>query len=86
MCYNSRAVIRRALRDHGEAVAEAEAVAMGAAETRLTDIARRAEKAPEADVLRGLEGEAAQVYFAAFDHLIRAQKASGTQWGRSLKI
>lgn len=71
---NSRAVIRRALRDHGEAVAAAQATALEAAETRLTDIARRAERASDADALRGIEGEAARVYFAVFDYLIRAQK------------
>jgi CRISPR-associated protein Cas1 len=80
---NSRAVIRRALRDHGEAVAEAEATALDAAETRLTDIARRTAKAGNADALRGLEGEAAQVYFGVFDHLIRAQKEEFRFAGRS---
>ncbi|HZU90101.1 MAG TPA: type I-C CRISPR-associated endonuclease Cas1c [Stellaceae bacterium] len=80
---NSRAVIRRALRDHGEAVAEAEAMALETAEIRLTDIARRAERAGDADALRGLEGEAAQVYFAVFDHLIRAQKEEFRFAGRS---
>ena len=33
---NQRAVIRRALRDHGEAIAEGESAALGAAEIRLT--------------------------------------------------
>ena len=80
---NQRAVIRRALRDHGEAVAEGESAALGAAEIRLTDIARRAERANDADILRGLEGEAAQVYFAVFDHLIRSQKEAFRFTGRS---
>jgi CRISP-associated protein Cas1 len=80
---NSRAVVRRALRDQGEAVAEAETAALGAAETRLTDIARRVKKARDADSLRGLEGETAQVYFAVFDHLIRAQKEEFRFAGRS---
>jgi CRISPR-associated protein Cas1 len=80
---NSRAVIRRAVRDHGEAVDEADAAALCVAERRLTDIARRAEKTHNADALRGLEGEAAQVYFAVFDHLIRAQKDEFRFGGRS---
>ena len=71
---NQRAVIRRALRDHGERMDAPAAATLEAAERRLTDIARRAERPQAADALRGLEGEAANVYFAAFDALIRAQK------------
>jgi CRISP-associated protein Cas1 len=80
---NQRAVIRRALRDHGEAIEEVENAALGVAEVRLTDIARRAERANDADFLRGLEGEAAQVYFGVFDHLIRSQKEAFRFAGRS---
>src|SRR5262249_11800440 len=64
-------------------IAEVEAAALAAAEMRLTDIARRTEKVRDADALRGLEGEAAQVYFAIFDHLIRAQKDEFRFVGRS---
>jgi len=75
---NQRAVIRRVLRDHGERMEGPAAAALGAAERRLTDIARRAERPvaveQSADALRGLEGEAANVYFGTFDALIRAQK------------
>jgi len=68
---NQRAVLRRALRDHGERLAPPAAVAaLEAAEARLTDIARRAERPQSTDLLRGLEGEAANVYFAVFDALI----------------
>ena len=41
---NQRAVIRRGLRDHREAMGAAAAAALEAAEARLTDIARRAER------------------------------------------
>ena len=57
--------------------------ALDAAERRLTDIARRAERPQTADALRGLEGEAANVYFGAFDGLIRAQKEDFRFAGRS---
>ena len=57
------------------------------AERRLTDIARRAERpvlaAQAADALRGLEGEAANVYFGAFDALIRTQREDFRFDGRS---
>jgi CRISPR-associated protein Cas1 len=71
---NQRAVIRRALRDHGDRLDAPELAALDAAQRRLTDIARRAERPQGADALRGLEGEAAGVYFGNFDALIRAQK------------
>jgi len=67
---NQRAVLRRALRDHGARLAPAAAAALEATERRLTDIARRAERPQGADALRGLEGEAANAYFAVFDQLI----------------
>jgi CRISP-associated protein Cas1 len=80
---NQRAVIRRALRDHGERMEEPASATLEAAERRLTDIARRAERPQGADALRGLEGEAANVYFGAFDALIRAQKVDFRFDGRS---
>ncbi|MEK0082678.1 type I-C CRISPR-associated endonuclease Cas1c [Benzoatithermus flavus] len=80
---NQRAVLRRALRDHGDGMAEEARAAVEAAERRLTDIARRAEKDQGADALRGLEGEAAAAYFAVFDHLIRADEPLFRFRGRS---
>jgi CRISPR-associated protein Cas1 len=71
---NQRAVIRRALRDHGERLEASASATLEAAERRLTDIARRAERPQVADALRGLEGEAATVYFGAFDALVVARK------------
>lgn len=70
---NQRAVIRRALRDHGATLPAAVCEVLTGAEPRLTNIARRALLGTEVAALRGLEGEAAQVYFAAFPHLIRAE-------------
>ncbi len=63
---NQRAVVRRALRDHG-AKPELETVA-----DRLTAIARRVETQQDVDVIRGLEGEAANAYFSIFNQLIVA--------------
>ncbi len=70
---NQRAVVRRALRDHGDSMPAPAGEALAAAERRLTDVARRTVATAEVDVLRGLEGEAAQVYFACFGSLIRVE-------------
>ncbi len=80
---NQRAVVRRALRDHGEGMNAEARAALQAAEIRLTDIARRTLITPEVDSLRGLEGEAAVVYFGVFDHLIRVDDPSLHFKGRS---
>ena len=53
---NQRTVLRRALRDHGEGMAEPARAALAVAEARLTDIARRAQRDQGTDALRGLEG------------------------------
>jgi CRISPR-associated protein Cas1 len=80
---NQRTVIRRALRDHGTGMAAPVRSALESAETRLTDIARRALLRTETAVLRGIEGEAAQVYFSSFDHLILVEDRSFAFTGRS---
>ena len=61
---NARAVLRRALRDHGENDG------LKKAESRLTQYLQRLEKPLPIDELRGNEGEAAASYFAAFPQLI----------------
>jgi CRISP-associated protein Cas1 len=80
---NQRAVLRRALRDHGEALEDEGRCALQKAEARLSDIARRSTRPQPLDAVRGLEGEAGQVYFGVFDHLIRAQKDVFRFAGRS---
>lgn len=80
---NQRTVLRRALRDHGEAIDQACKAALRAAEERLSDVARRTTRPEPLDVIRGYEGEAGQIYFAVFDHLIRAQKETFRFAGRS---
>jgi CRISPR-associated protein Cas1 len=80
---NQRTVVRRALRDHGEAMEAAAASALTAAERRLTDVGRRALIAGDIDSLRGLEGEAGSTYFGIFPMLIRVADAAFGFGGRS---
>ncbi|HTG39368.1 type I-C CRISPR-associated endonuclease Cas1c [Sphingomonas sp.] len=80
---NQRTVIRRALRDH-RAGSSATAVAMlEETELRLGDSARRAARETDIASLRGIEGEAAGAYFAAFDHLVRIEGPAFRFAGRS---
>jgi CRISPR-associated protein Cas1 len=69
--HNQRAVISRAVRDHGESLDEAAHTALKHARERLRRIIERLSNETAQDVLRGLEGEAAQTYFGVFDSLIR---------------
>jgi CRISP-associated protein Cas1 len=71
---NQRAVVMRALRDHGETTADDARSALAAAGDRLGAILRRLEKPLCSDELRGAEGEAGQVYFSVFDFLVRGDK------------
>lgn len=80
---NQRTVLRRALRDHGEAMTLEAAATLHAAEARLTDIVRRTLAVDSVDALRGLEGEAAFVYFHAFPALIRVDDPAFAFGGRS---
>ncbi|PAU77162.1 type I-C CRISPR-associated endonuclease Cas1c [Halomonas salipaludis] len=69
--HNQRAVISRGLRDYGSKLAPAEREGLDRACTRLSRIARDLLREPLTNGLRGLEGEAAQVYFSVFDSLVR---------------
>ncbi len=80
---NQRTVLRRTLRDHGEAMGAPERESLVAAERRLTDVARRTLVAGEVDVLRGLEGEAAVVYFGCFASFVRVDDPAFAFRGRS---
>lgn len=80
---NQRAVIRRALRDHGDNMHSDSRERLRSAEEKLTQIARRAEKPAAVDELRGLEGEAANVYFLIFQDLLRNDDAEFRFNGRS---
>ena len=80
---NQRAVLARAARDHGDGMSDTERAALTAAIDRLAMIVRRTEKLLDGDVLRGAEGEAAQVYFSVFDTLVRGEKPVFAFAGRS---
>lgn len=70
---NSRTVLQRALRDHGDKIAAEE---VRKAVQRLNNCLETVDRANDLDTLRGLEGDAARIYFSVFDHLIVAQKDS----------
>ncbi|MEZ5716847.1 MAG: type I-C CRISPR-associated endonuclease Cas1c [Paracoccaceae bacterium] len=73
---NQRAVIRRALRDHGSEMASEVRAALEAATRRMAQILRRVQLSDASlDAVRGSEGEAATLYFGVFDHLIRSPDA-----------
>jgi len=68
---NCRAVLQRALRDHAEKIEEQE---VRTAVMRLNRLIESLNQDQSLDVLRGIEGDAAHIYFSVFDHLIVAQK------------
>ena len=72
---NSRTVLQRALRDHGDKIA-AEDVKRSV--LRLGHCLKDIEQTEDLETMRGLEGDAAKIYFGVFDHLIVAQKESFT--------
>ncbi len=80
---NQRTVLRRALRDHGGRIAPDAHAALTAAEARLGHVARRAAQAEDIDTLRGHEGEAAQLYFGAFDAMLQGERPAFQFAGRS---
>jgi len=75
---NGRLVLQRAARDH-PATANALASAIDAMARSLSDV----DKAEGVDSIRGLEGDAARVYFGAFDHLIVSEDSGFRFGGRS---
>lgn len=81
--YNQRIVLGRALRDHAEKLDSEALEALTRAHLRLGRILDKVQIEPALDVLRGLEGEAAQSYFGVFDHLIRVPNFEMRFHGRS---
>lgn len=81
---NQRSVLMRMLRDYGnEAEAQISDAVLAVAE-RLAQIIRRAQRAGDTlERLRGAEGEAANLYFSVFDHLIRSPDPDLRWRGRS---
>lgn len=81
---NQRAVLMRSLRDYGSEYASDARAELITATDRMAQILRNIELTlADADRLRGMEGEAAALYFSVFDHLIRAPDAAFRWTGRS---
>ena len=70
---NQRAVVRRAIRDHGSTLAVPALASLEEVERRLTICGRLTLGCSDVAQLRGLEGEAASLYFGVFDHLVRVE-------------
>ncbi len=81
---NQRMVLMRAVRDYGDEYASADQDRLGQTIERLAQITRRIEMGDDAlDPLRGYEGEAANLYFAVFDLLLRGPDEELRWNGRS---
>lgn len=68
---NSRSVIQRGLRDHSQNIKTEEIELVS---KNLLNSLKNIEEINNADVLRGIEGDAAKNYFSVFDELILKQK------------
>jgi len=68
---NSQTVLQRVIRDHGEKIDQP---AVERAVARLTASLRRLKGDLDLDAIRGVEGDAAHVYFSVFDHLVIRSK------------
>lgn len=81
---NQRSVLMRALRDYGDGMDERKRASLSDAVSRLAHILRRVEHSDKtSEAMRGSEGEAANVYFSVFDHLIRVPEPEMRWKGRS---
>ncbi len=80
---NQRTVVRRALRDHGTNNQADWSARLSTCERRLSDAARRSAQSRDVNATRGIEGEAARIYYSVFDDLVRNDQASFTFSGRS---
>ena len=68
---NCRSVLQRALRDHSSKLNAEE---VDEASKRIRNSLERLQDDQPLNALRGIEGDAARVYFSVFDHLILSQK------------
>lgn len=75
---NSRSIVLRAARDHGQGEGELDRAAI-----HLQRCISDAQNASDLDVLRGSEGEAARAYFNVFEHLITSDDDGFLFDGRS---
>lgn len=79
--FNARAVLQRVLRDHAEVVDSIEELER--AIKSLANTITRIENTENIDSLRGIEGEAARIYFANFNSMILKQKNVFIMSGRN---
>jgi CRISPR-associated protein Cas1 len=77
---NCRAVLHRAVRDHPEAVDTELLISIM---KLISDIGKKVDRVRDLHTLRGLEGQAANLYFSGFDELILAQKSVFQMTGRN---
>lgn len=77
---NCRTVLRRALRDHS---AKLNVEEIREASAKIDSSLERLQSNLPLNTLRGIEGDAAHVYFSVFDHLIISQKHDFTFRGRN---
>ncbi|ADY55251.1 CRISPR-associated protein, Cas1 family [Syntrophobotulus glycolicus DSM 8271] len=77
---NCRAVLHRAVRDHPDTVDKALLVNIM---KLMSDLGKKVEKASDLHTLRGVEGQAASLYFSGFNELILAQKSAFQMTGRN---
>jgi CRISP-associated protein Cas1 len=77
---NSRAVLHRAVRDHPQVV---DSKLLTDTMRSLGNLAKQLDKAKDLNTLRGLEGQAAYLYFTAFNQLILSQKEDFTMTERN---
>jgi CRISPR-associated protein Cas1 len=68
---NCRTVLQRVVRDHSDKV---DCQVIADAVSRLTTSLRRLQGELDLDTIRGVEGDAAHVYFDVFDHLVIRNK------------
>lgn len=77
---NSRQILLRGAREASDA---GDTLALSQAASRLTTVLERVRESRDLEGVRGVEGEAARIYFEAFDCLIRADSEAFTFHGRS---
>lgn len=70
---NARTVLLRALRDYPESDGRDELRKVAA---RMAQCVSQAQKCTDTNVIRGIEGESAAIYFGVFSHLITTQRES----------
>lgn len=69
--FNQRGVLRRALRDHGEALPEVDRATINRAADHLDRVLYGLGRDLDLDRVRGMEGDSVRVYFGAFPKLLR---------------